>query len=202
MKNDCFLNAVKCRRSVYALGKNVEISQEQICEMISCSLKYAPTAFNSQSARIVLLLGYDYVLFWNNVKQKLAEIVSSEKFAATEAKINSFAQGIGTVLFFEDDSVIHDLEQKYPLYKENFYKWSLQSNGMLQYIVWTTLEEAGLGASLQHYNPLIDEMVAQTWDIPSTWKLLAQMPFGSVETVPEEKTFLPLAPRLKIYNKV
>jgi len=39
------------------------------------------------------------------------------------------------------------------------------------------LEDAGLGASLQHYNPLIDQETAETWDINPDWKLLAQMPF-------------------------
>ena len=29
--------------------------------------------------------------------------------------------------------------------------------GMLQLAVWTALAEKGLGASLQHYNPLIDD---------------------------------------------
>ena len=30
---------------------------------------------------------------------------------------------------------------------------------MLQLVVWTALEAEGLGATLQHYNPLIDDEV-------------------------------------------
>ena len=62
------------------------------------------------------------------------------------------------------------------------------------------LEDAGLGASLQHYNPLIDEAVAREWKLPASWKLTAQMPFGSPECKPDEKTFLPLDGRLKMFE--
>lgn len=38
----------------------------------------------------------------------------------------------------------------------------------------------GLGASLQHYNPLIDQEIAERFDIPDSWQLRAEMPFGNV----------------------
>jgi predicted oxidoreductase (fatty acid repression mutant protein) len=56
--------------------------------------------------------------------------------------------------------------------------------------VWTALAEAGIGASLQHYAPLIDAEVARTWDVPLSWKLRAQMPFGSNEAPFPDKTFI------------
>lgn len=46
-----------------------------------------------------------------------------------------------------------------------------QSKGMAEYATWLALTEAGLGASLQHYNPLIDEAVAAAFDIPNNWRL-------------------------------
>lgn len=49
---------------------------------------------------------------------------------------------------------------------------------MLQLFVWTALENEGLDASLQHYNPIIDEEVKKQWNIPESWKLIVQMPFG------------------------
>ena len=71
---------------------------------------------------------------------------------------------------------------------------------MLQFAVWTLLEEAGLGASLQHYNPLIDEAVKRVWQIPDSWQLLAQMPFGAPAGAPGEKAFEPLERRVKVYR--
>ncbi|MDF2924017.1 MAG: nitroreductase [Paenibacillaceae bacterium] len=71
---------------------------------------------------------------------------------------------------------------------------------MLQFAVWTALALEGLGASLQHYNPLIDAEVSKVWNIPASWKLTAQMPFGAVAAPPAEKQFQPLEDRLKLYK--
>jgi len=71
---------------------------------------------------------------------------------------------------------------------------------MHQLAIWTMLEEAGFGASLQHYNPLIDEEVVKTWNLPSTWKLVAQMPFGVPTQGPGEKSFQPIDERVKVFK--
>lgn len=200
MTDDCFAKAIINRRSIYQLGKDEILSFDEITEIVNTAVKYAPTAFNSQSARAVVLFGEKYLAFWQMVMAELRKIVPVEKFAATENKINSFMQGYGTVLFFEDEKIIENLQAKYPLYKDNFPKWSLQSSGMLQFIIWTALEKAGLGASLQHYNPLIDIETAKMFGLPDNWKLLAQMPFGSIAARADEKTFMPLDERVKVFK--
>lgn len=68
--------------------------------------------------------------------------------------------------------------------------------------VWTALESLGFGANLQHYNPLIDTPVAKQWDIPSEWRLIAQLVFGSPEGEPGEKTQKPIEERVKIFGKL
>jgi predicted oxidoreductase (fatty acid repression mutant protein) len=40
---------------------------------------------------------------------------------------------------------------------------------------------------LQHYNPLIDKLVAEQWNVPHTWRLMAQMPFGNPLKTPPAK---------------
>lgn len=52
---------------------------------------------------------------------------------------------------------------------------------MHQFAIWTALEAEGLGANLQHYNPLIDEKVAAQWGIDADWVLSAQLVFGKRE---------------------
>lgn len=54
------------------------------------------------------------------------------------------------------------------------------------------------GASLQHYNPLIDDEVKETFGIAADWKLIAQMPFGNILTPPGEKEFQPIEERVKV----
>ncbi|MGE7270784.1 nitroreductase family protein [Brevibacillus panacihumi] len=195
-----FLSAVKNRRSYYAISKEGPISDQQIQEVINHAVQHTPSAFNSQSARVVLLLGQQHDKLWDITKETLRKIVDADKFGPTEEKMNSFRSGYGTVLFYEDQSVIENMQNQFALYKENFPIWSQQSSGMLQFVVWTALEDAGLGASLQHYNPLIDAEVAQTWNVPSTWKLIAQMPFGKPTAQPGEKSFQPLDERVKVYS--
>ncbi len=188
------------RRSIYHLGNHSRLTEQQITEIITLALKFCPSAFNSQSARVVILYGSYYQKLWDIVLTELDKIVPDNKIQQTKEKINTFKTGIGTILFFEDQNTIENLQQQFPLYAENFPLWSLQSNGMLQYMIWLALKEKQLGASLQHYNPLIDHEVKLAFDLPEHWKLLAQMPFGSIEQPADEKSFLPMEERLKVFG--
>ena len=88
----------------------------------------------------------------------------------------------------------------FPSYSENFPTWSQHTSAMHQLAVWTMLEDAGLGASLQHYNPLIDDEVRRTWNLPESWMLIAEMPFGTPTAEPGEKEFGELSERIKIFR--
>jgi len=196
-----FQEAMKHRRSYYGINNTSPISDQDIQKIVEQALLHVPSAFNSQSTRVVVLLGEQHKKLWDLTKDILKEIVAEQSFATTEAKINnSFRAGYGTILFFEDQEVIENLQKQFPLYSDNFPIWSQQTSGMHQWAVWTMLEDAGLGASLQHYNPLIDEKVKDTWNINLHWKLMAQMPFGTPVVEPGEKEFSPLSERLKVFK--
>lgn len=196
------INLFAKRRSVYNLGNNPTLNDEKINGLVADAIKYCPTAFNSQSARVVILYGEYYQKFWDIVLTELSKIVPEDKMPQTITKIKEFAAGLGTVLFFEDTDTVKNLQEKFPLYSENFPKWSTQANGMLQYMVWLAFSEQNIGASLQHYNPLIDNEVKVAFNLPEHWQLLAQMPFGSIEKEAEEKSFLPIEERLKIFGQL
>jgi len=178
-----FYDVVKARRSIYNLSKKSSVSDARIEEILKEALTQAPTALNSQTSHIVLLLGSSHDELWDATKGILNAIVPAEAFPQTEAKINGFKGGYGTVLFFEDMAAVKALQEKYALYKDNFPVWSDNGTGILQYLVWASFAGEGLGASLQHYHPLINDWVAKKTGAPSTWKLTAQMPFG-VATAP------------------
>ncbi len=199
MKKD-FYTAVADRRSFYSISKEKVTTDEVIQEVIEQAIKNTPSPFNSQSARVVLLLEKHHDKLWNITKESLRKIVPADKFGDTEDKINSFRNGYGTVLFFEDATVVETLQSQFALYKDNFPVWSQQSSGMHQYVIWTALEMEGFGASLQHYNQLIEEEVKKEWNVPSNWKLIAQMPFGKPTAQPDEKQFQPLEERIKVFK--
>lgn len=197
--NNSLLNSIKKRRTQYALGKSLPLSNEDVAELIREAVKHTPSSFNSQSSRAVILFGAESDKLWSMVKETLRQIVPADAFSQTEAKIDSFAAGAGTVLFYEDQNVVKGLQENFPLYADNFPVWSEQSSGMAQHSVWTALANANIGASLQHYNPLIDQEVARTWDVPASWKLRAQMPFGSNEQPFGEKAFIDDADRFRVF---
>ena len=185
-----FLNQIKQRRTIYAIGRDLSLDQAKIEEIIKDAIKHSPSSFNSQSSRAVILFGDSHVKFWTIVLETLRKIVPAEAFEGTSGKINSFIAGAGSVLFYEDLSVIKALQEQFPLYADNFPVWSEHSTGIAQFATWTALAEAGIGASLQHYNPIVDEEVAATFDVPADWKLRAQLVFGSIEAPAGEKTFM------------
>ena len=195
-----FLNSIKSRRSIYAIGKNLTVDQATIEETIREAVKHSPSSFNSQTSRVVTLYGESHHKFWEIVRETLRKMVPAEAFANTSAKIDSFSAGFGTALFYEDQDVVKGLQEQFPLYADNFPVWSEHSTGIAQFAAWTALSEINVGASLQHYNPIVDEEVAQTYDIPANWKLRAQLVFGSIEAPAGEKTFIDDAVRFKSFN--
>lgn len=199
MEND-LLGLIEKRRSIYSLGDEEVLSQDEIVNTVQQAVKYCPSSFNSQSARVVVLFGSNHKKLWNIVLSELKKVAPASTLENTEKKIASFAKGYGTILFFEDMDVVKNLQEKFPLYADNFPKWSLQSNGMLEYLIWIALAEQNVGASLQHYNPLIDEEVRKTWKLPESWMLLAEMPFGNIEAPAGEKSFLPIEDRVKVFK--
>jgi uncharacterized protein len=89
---------------------------------------------------------------------------------------------------------------KFPIYSDKFPVWATQSDGMLQYVIWTALEACNLGANLQHYNPVIDQKVSEQWKVPPSWKLNAQLVFGGRTNEPDERTFMPMEDRYKVFG--
>ena len=78
-------------------------------------------------------------------------------------------------MFYEDQNVVKGLQEQFAAYADNFPIWSEHSTAIAQFAVWNILTEQGIGASLQHYNPIIDEKINVLFNIPSEWKLRAQL---------------------------
>ena len=195
-----FLDQIKQRRTIYAIGKNVTLENSKIESVIQEAVKQSPSSFNSQTSRVVTLFGQSHDKFWDIVLETLRKIVPAAAFEGTSGKIASFKAGHATVLFYEDQDVVKSLQEQFALYADNFPVWSEHSTAIAQFAVWTALAEHNIGASLQHYNPIVDEEVASTFDIPANWKLRAQLVFGSIEAPAGEKTFIEDSERFKSFN--
>lgn len=192
---------VEQRRSIYALSSQLPVSNSEVVKLVEHAILHTPSSFNSQSTRIIVLFGDEHHKLWQLTEDTLRSIVDNdEQFASTKQKIDSFKAGAGTVLFFEDHKVIRALQEKAPLYADKFPIWAQHTSAMHQYVIWTALASVNIGASLQHYNPVIDAKVAETWDVDRDWELVAQMVFGAIEQPAGDKAFEPLDKRLKVFG--
>ncbi|AMN50386.1 nitroreductase family protein [Psychrobacter sp. P2G3] len=189
------------RRSVYALSNQLPVSNDEVVKLVEHAILHTPSAFNSQSTRIVVLFGDDHQKLWQITEDTLRGIVDNEEqFAATKQKMDGFKAGAGTVMFFEDHSVIRNMQAAAPLYADKFPIWADQTNAMHQYVIWTALASLDIGANLQHYNPIIDKKVADTWNIDEHWELNAQMVFGAIEQPAGDKEFKSVEERMKVFG--
>lgn len=195
-----FTDTLKNRRSIYHLGRNVSLSNEELTTLIKEAIKESPTAFNAQSTRAVILFGDAHEKLWEITEEALRPLTPAEAFPNTQNKLAGFKNGYGTVLFFKDTDVVKGLQEQFELYANNFPDWSEQSNGIATANTWVALVDKGLGANLQHYNPVIDEAVAKEWNIPSNWKLRSQLVFGSPETPAGEKEYMNDADRFRVFG--
>lgn len=188
------------RRSVYALNKDLPIAASEIAQIVEHAVKHTPSSFNSQSTRAVVLFGAEHEKLWDIAINELRKIVPAENFQSTEDKLNMFKAAAGSVLFFEDQKVVKGLQEQFAAYAANFPVWADHADAMTQYAIWTTLAAAGVGANLQHYNPVIDAEVAKTWNIPADWTLRAQLVFGGIAAPAGEKAFNPVEERFQVHG--
>ncbi len=201
MVNQDYIETIKKRRSIYALGKNVADNNEDIAQLIQSAIKESPSSFNNQTVRAAILFGKSSDKLWEIVAERLkSEVPDEESYKATRQKVDSFKAGVGTILFFTDDDIVQQYQEQLSLYAENFPIWADQANGMAQINVWQALAANDIGASLQHYNPLIDDDVHTAFDIPESWNLRGQMPFGSIEAPAGTKEYMTDDARFKIFK--
>lgn len=192
-------DALTRRRSIYALGSNIPISDEKLIKIVEKCLENCPTAFNAQSSRVVILLGAKHKQFWMLVSEALKKITPPEKQAEALQRVDGFAAAHGTILLFEDVDTLVKMQKQFALYAASMENWLEQGNAILSYMIWQCLAEQKVGASLQHYGNLVENEVIEQFHLPKSWHLVAQMPFGSIMAPPTEKEIMPLSNRLKVF---
>lgn len=183
------LDYMKQRRTVKGLGKRVIYSRDYLTRLIKEAVHCCPSALNSQSVRVVILNDQAHLKFWNMVKSVQKNHVPEHIYESAAMRIELCEEAFGTVLFFEDSSVVKALQKQKPLQAADFAVWSEQTSGMAQFAVWTAISSVGLGASLQHYNPMIDVETKELLNLPDSWDLKAQLVFGSILKNAEEKSY-------------
>ena len=185
------IQSLEKRRSYYNITKELPVDVEQVIEQIEKITELVPDAFNMKSSHIVVALGEKQDLLWDSIYDVFEGKVPREK-------IDSFKAGAGTILYYYDQDVVKGLQEKFPLYAANFPGWAMQSSAMLQLSIWSQLRELGIGASLQHYNPIIDAKMRELFNVPESYLLIGQMPFGGIGAEPDAKEKEDISKRVQI----
>ncbi|PKI82314.1 hypothetical protein MVES_003761 [Malassezia vespertilionis] len=196
-----FLNAIQNRRTIYGLTKKTILPDPQIVQLVQQAVREAPSAFNVQSSRVVILLGKQHDDYWNQiVPASLRAVAGESAVEASKGKLAGFANGVGTILFFEDEALIKGQQQSFPQYAAGFPLWSNHHSGIAQIYTWVLLESEGYGCNLQHYGGLTGETLKKVYNLPESYKLQSEMVFGYPEAPAGEKSYMNDNERVIVFN--
>lgn len=119
-----FLEAIKKRRTYYAISNKSSVSDARIEEIVKDIVLHVPSSFNSQSSRVVVLFKAEHEKLWDITSEVLKPVVPEAQWPTTEKKLGSFKAGYGTILFFEDQVPVRELQKNFALYQDKFPVWS------------------------------------------------------------------------------
>lgn len=195
-----FVELAEKRRSVYALGTDSKYTQKDIEARIREVVKQVPTAFNSQTTRIVVLFDEASTKFWDHIYDVQKNVLEGGMVDWMNGVVTGAKNGIGTVLFFEDRDAVKEMPAQGA--REEAYKQNNNANA--QYGVWLALAEMNLGASLQHFNvgyeQGFDKATKAMFNLPASYEMIAQMPFGSIEQELSEKEHIDTDVQVKVFS--
>ena len=115
-----FFDAVKYRHSVYALTHESPISDDRIEEIVKDTLLNVPSAFNSQTTRLVLVLDKEHTKLWDLIRESYRQQLPPEKFEKANQRFGGFQDAYGTVLCYEDTSAVREFQEKFKTYQDKF----------------------------------------------------------------------------------
>lgn len=187
------LKTMEQRRTYYSITKEIPVSEEQVLETIRRVTELTPDAFDMRSSRAIVALGEKNRVLWETIIDAFDNTIAPYK---TECFRNSY----GTILYFYDNAIVKELQEKHPIFSAHFPGWAMQASAMLQINMWNALEELGLGVSLHHYNPIINDKMRELFQLPEDYLLIAQMPFGGIKGEPRVKEPDDISKRVLIYR--
>lgn len=175
------MDVIEKRRSNYDLGNNLEISKKDLINLLRKIIYYAPSPFNVQSSKIVLLNKKSHHLLWTTVVEEfLKKNNNGDLLDSDKARIKREDKAYGTILFYKDERVIEEFKEKLDAYEQkSLNSWCIEESAMLQMNIWNELRLRNIGAHIVHFDD-IDEEVSVAFDIDKNYKLVAMMVFGNI----------------------
>ncbi len=177
MPNDHSLWDLAHRRRSVRQVLPVEIPDETIERILEIA-RWTPSSYNSQPWHIVV------------VRERLAELWDAIEAAGRQARagrpvehfinrLNGY-RGAGAVFFVFLDRAVVEEQVRTTSYAsaQRVEGWALEALGMLQFAIWLAAVDAGLAASLHHFDSE-EEAICRFLEIPyPRFRLMGTMPVG------------------------
>ena len=90
-------DAISSRRSYYQMTTESTISDARIKELIAHTIKHVPSAFNSQTTRMVVVLKEKHEELWDAIMEVYKVQLPAEKFEHAKGRMVGFRKAYGTV---------------------------------------------------------------------------------------------------------
>ena len=92
-----FLDATESRRTYYQLTNESTISDARIKELVAHTIKHVPSAFNSQTTRMVVVLKEKHEELWDAIMEVYKVQLPADKFEHAKGRMVGFRKAYGTV---------------------------------------------------------------------------------------------------------
>lgn len=109
-----FLAPIENRISCYGLTNTSPIPDSKVQSVVEFAVKNAPSAFNVQSARAIILVKADHEKLWDIADKCLKNAMPEGAYQALAPRVKGFHAGYGTVLWLEDQDALDTLKEKNP----------------------------------------------------------------------------------------
>jgi predicted oxidoreductase (fatty acid repression mutant protein) len=80
----------------------------------------------------------------------VSAMLSEEQMKQTQQRLDGFKAGHGTVLFFDDESVIRQQQEAFKLYADNFPVWANQANVSVSHDSNAIFADSGMASRVWH----------------------------------------------------
>jgi hypothetical protein len=156
------------------------------------AIQLTPAAFNLPPWHVVLI-SETRAAFWEVVEEGFRANLEGDRLQRYLERLAGFRPGVAVALIFEDRAVHPDLRDAWRISDEQATAYVQQSLGMVQLTIWLSLTAEGLATSLQHWDWLLEDRIADFVGLSTErYRLAAAMPIGYADEPPRDIDRIPL----------
>ena len=174
------------RRSIRRL-RHCELDAESL-ERVQEAILRTPSAYGVPVWHVVLV-HQRRAAFWDEVELGFRQCLSDDRLDRYLDRLQGFREAAVVALIYEDCDALPELRDAWNLSDETARSFVQQGLGMVQLAIWLAVTAEGLVSSLQHWDWLIQDRIADFVDLPADrFHLAATMPIGLPAEEPRQTT--------------